>query len=113
MLTGLADDEIAVAMARKYIWWQSPDRTLAEPRLLLSQMMTLATVEDVRWLLSSASEDDLRAVLRDPPIGIFNGRSWSYWHRRLNGEPIPPLARLRLRPTRNPVGLFTFLKGVF
>ena len=84
----------AVAMAKKYVWWKTPEETLAEPTLLLAQMMTLGTLEDVRWMLSRTSRDELCAVLRDPPVGVFNGRSWTYWHRRLNGEPIP------LLPTR-------------
>ena len=88
----------AVSMARKYVWWKPPAETLAEPALLVAQMMTMGTIEDVRWMLLCTSSDALRAVLRNPPVGVFNGRSWTYWHRRLNGEPIPPL------PTRRVVG---------
>ncbi len=78
-------------MARKYVWWQPPGRTLADTRLFLAQMMTLGSVDDVRWLLSRVSEDRLREVLRDPPSGVFNGRSWRYWHLRLGCDPVPEL----------------------
>ena len=78
-------------LARKYVWWQPPAETLADRRLFLAQIMTLGTVEDVRWLLSVASGDDLRAVLRDPPVGIFNARSWSFWHLRLGFDAAPEL----------------------
>ena len=81
----------AATMSKTYVWWQSPEQTLAEPTILLAQMMTLGTVEDVRWMLSCTSSDELRHVLRNPPVGVFNGRSWTYWHRRLNGGEIPPL----------------------
>ena len=83
----------AVSMAHKYVWWKPPAETLAEPRLLVAQMMTIGTLEDVQWLLSCTPSDELRAVLRDPPVGVFNGRSWTYWQRRLNGDPIPPLPK--------------------
>ena len=92
----LANDPRAEAMARKYVWWQPPERTLADRLLLLAQMMTLGTVDDVRWLVGRVSEDDLRAVLRDPPVGIFNGRSWTFWHLRLGCHPAPELPA---RPT--------------
>ena len=59
-------DERAAAMARKYVWWQPPERTLRDRRLLLAQMMTLATVDDARWLVSNVSADELRGVLRPP-----------------------------------------------
>ena len=87
----LANDRRAEAMARKYVWWQPPERTLAEQHLLLAQMMTLGTVDDVRWLVEHVSEDGLRAVLRIPPVGVFNGRSWRFWHLRLGCHPVPEL----------------------
>ena len=92
----LQDDDRALSMAKKYVWWQSPERTLADGRLLLAQMMTLATADDVRWLLSVASSADLLRVLDDPPVGVFNRRSWAFWHLRLGRETIPDLPVRRL-----------------
>ena len=92
----LTGDERATAMARKYVWWQSPERTLEDRRLLLAQMMTLGTADDVRWLLSRVSTSELCHVLRDPPIGIFNRRSWNFWHLRLGLTPTPELPTRRL-----------------
>ena len=68
----LTGDERSAAMASKYVWWQPAARTLADRRLLLAQMMTLGTVDDVRWLLARVSEADLRRVLLDPPVGVFS-----------------------------------------
>ena len=92
----LQDADRALSMAKKYVWWQSPARTLADGRLLLAQMMTLATADDVRWLLSVASSADLLCVLDDPPVGVFNRRSWAFWHLRLGRETIPDLPVRRL-----------------
>ena len=92
----LQDDDRALSMAKKYVWWQSPERVLADGRLLLAQMMTLATADDVRWLLSVASSADLLRVLDDPPVGVFNRRSWAFWHLRLGRETIPDLPVRRL-----------------
>ncbi len=83
-------------MARKYVWWQPPEETLANRKLFLAQLMTLGTVEDVRWMLAAASGDELRAVLRGPPVGVFNPRSWSFWHLRLGLNPVPALPVRRL-----------------
>ena len=92
----LTGDERATAMARKYVWWQPPERTLEDRRLFLAQMMTLGTAADMRWLLSRAPASELRRVLRDPPIGIFNRRSWNFWHLRLGLTPTPELPARRL-----------------
>ena len=58
---------------------------------LIAQLMTIGTLDDVRWLIDQVPADALRRVLRDPPIGIFNERSWRFWHLRLDCRPIPPL----------------------
>ena len=81
----------AEAMATKYVWWQEPRRTLSSPSLLVAQVMTLGTLEDVQWLLGRVCEDVLRRTLREAPAGIFNNRSWCFWHLRLGIRPIPPL----------------------
>ena len=98
----LIADERCAAMASKYVWWQPAESTLADRRLLLAQMMTLGTVDDVRWLLARVSEADLRRVLLDPPVGVFNPRSWSFWRRRLGLDPDagPPARRLPPRLPR-------------
>lgn len=83
-----ADAEV---LARKYVWWQAPQQTLAAPSLLAAQIMTLGVLEDVQWLLGRASRDALRDVLQAPPVGIFNERSWRFWHLQLGMTPIPPL----------------------
>ena len=94
----LIRDECSAAMALKYVWWQPAARTLGDRRLLLAQMMTLGTVDDVRWLLARVSEVDLRRVLLDPPVGLFNRRSWSFWRRRLGLDPAAVLPVRRLPP---------------
>ena len=81
----------AEALARKYVWWQPPRQTLATPSLLAAQIMTLGVLEDVQWLLGCVSPDALRGVLRHPPVGIFNERSWRFWHLQLGVAPIPSL----------------------
>ena len=83
-------------LAQKYVWWQPPEKTLADRKLFLAQIMTLGTVKDVRWMLAVTSADELCAVLRDPPIGTFNGRSWNFWHLRLGMAPAPALPVRRL-----------------
>ena len=88
-------DRRTAALASKYVWWQDPRLTLADPRLFIAQSMTLGTLDDVRWPIDQVPADELRQVLRqvlrEPPIGIFNERSWRFWHLRLDCRPIPPL----------------------
>lgn len=81
--------------ARRLIWWKTPEEALRDRARLLAQIMTYGDLEDVRAMLAATTEDELREVLRHAPAGVFDPRSWNYWHLRLGMPPAPlPLRRL-------------------
>ena len=92
-----------LAVARRVVWFKQPEETLADPIHFLAHVMTYGTAEDLQALNDSVGADALREVLREvlrhPPPGVFDGRSWAYWHYRLGltppGQPVPPLPQRR------------------
>jgi hypothetical protein len=94
-------DPLAAA-ARRLVWWKSPEAALEDRVRLLAQIMTYGGLVDVRAMLAAAPEQELREVLRHAPPGVFDARSWAYWHVRL-GLPAAPLPARRLPPW-NPSG---------
>lgn len=70
-------------LARKYVWWKRPAQALEDKRHFLASLMTFATMEDTQWMEQNFSRDELIDVLKKPPIGIFTGRAWHFWHYRL------------------------------
>jgi hypothetical protein len=40
---------------------------------------------------ASFRDDDLKEALRQAHPGIFDVRSWAYWHLMLDEQPVPPL----------------------
>ena len=88
------------ALAQRLIWWKSPEEALSDQTRFLAQLMTFGTWEDWQTGLRYWSEDDLRAALRNAPAGVFDPRSWAYWHRRLGLETIPPLPTRHLPDAR-------------
>lgn len=83
-------------LARRLFWWKSPEEALAYPVRFLAQVMTFGTWEDLRVARRYWTEADFRAVLAAPPPGVFDPRSWTYWHRVFGIEPVPPLPRRHL-----------------
>jgi hypothetical protein len=83
-------------LAAKLFWWKGPDEALADERRFLTQAMTYGNWEDMELVRSIYGVDALRAVLSDAPPGVFDRRSWSYWHARFGVAPVPPLPRRRL-----------------
>lgn len=93
--TGVADDRLR-EIARRLAWWQPPDRTLADPPRFLAQVMAYGTWDEALFVLRVYGEVAMEDALRAAPPGVFDDRSWSYWHARLGIAQIPPLPHREL-----------------
>jgi len=78
-------------VARRVIWFEEPEKALSEPIRFLTYAMTYGTHEDMATLRRHVSDDDLPEALAHAPPGIFDPRSWAYWHLVLDRYPPPPL----------------------
>ena len=87
-----------VVVARRCVWFSSPEQALARPVHLIAHVLTYGTHEDVQVLRRHVSDDTLAAALDQAPPGVFDGRSWAYWHLKLNGRRHPPPLPERLLP---------------
>ncbi len=88
------DQESLKPLARKYIWWKTPEEAVAMPERVIAQVMNIGDYADVQSLASQVGDDALRVVLTQAQAGQFNERSWAYWHYRLglsNVDQVPAL----------------------
>lgn len=86
-------------VAKRLFWWQSPSDALSDPIRFLAQVMTYGTVEDVLTVRQHFSESFFREVLVNPPAGVFDPRSWNYWHIAFGIKPVPPLPKRQIPDT--------------
>jgi hypothetical protein len=84
-----ADEEQLKRFAAKLIWWQPPAETLARPARFLMQVMTLGTWEDVKTVRQEYGEEAMRNALLNAEPGVFDRRSWAYWHAVFGLPPRP------------------------
>lgn len=86
-LTGIlmtqTSQEILKSLARKYIWWKTPDEAVETPERVIAQVMNIGDYADVQQLAYQVGDEVLRNVLAHAEAGQFNERSWVYWHYRL------------------------------
>lgn len=75
-----AHSESLKALARRYVWWKTPDDAIAMPDRLIAQVMDIGDYADVQHLVERLGEDRLRNVLTHAEAGQFDARSWAYWH---------------------------------
>jgi hypothetical protein len=73
-------------VASRLFWWKTPSEALAYPNRFLAQVMTYGTIEDIAIVRRHFTESAFRDVLADPPPGVFDPRSWAYWHVRFGLE---------------------------
>ena len=78
-------------VARRVIWFEEPERALADPVQFLAHVMVFGTVEDLKALRGIVSKDEYREVLEQAPPGVFDARSWAYWSLVCGCKPAPPL----------------------
>jgi hypothetical protein len=78
-------------LARRLIWWKRPEEALCWPDRLIAQVMTLGTWDDIQTARSEWGDEGFRRVLQSPPPGVFDPRSWNYWHVVFGLAPVPPM----------------------
>jgi len=85
-----------MSVAKRMVWFKPPKDALQDKNLFLAHVMTFGTLRDVTAVLESFPETDFEAVLDDPPPGVFDLRSWTFWNVRYRREPVPPLPTRRI-----------------
>lgn len=79
------------AIARRVCWWEPAAVTLGNTPLFLCRVMVLGTWDDICLVLDQYGRQAFCEALRCAPPGLFDNRSWHYWHHRLRMLPVPGL----------------------
>lgn len=87
----LPPDPELLAMASRVVWFESPERAIANPVRFLAYVMTYGTPEELAVMRRFLEPDDLREAVEKAPPGIFDERSWIYWNLVTGREPVPPM----------------------
>lgn len=80
-------------VAPRVVWFEPPEQALADPIRFLAYLMTYGTLEEIAIVRRYLDLDDFREALEHAPPGIFDARSWSYWHLVFGRYPAPPMPR--------------------
>jgi hypothetical protein len=94
LLSGPADRDALKPLARRYVWWKTPDEAVAMPERVIAQLLNIGDYADVQAMVEQVGDDVLRDLLQTAQAGQFNERSWAYWHYRLGPaklEQVPPM----------------------
>jgi hypothetical protein len=73
------NDQLA-PIAQKVMWWEEPAMALSHPVRFVMQVMTLGTWRDVQITREVLGREIFREALVKAEPGVFDKRSWVYWH---------------------------------
>jgi len=82
-------------IARRVVWWKPPGETLDRPDHFLAHVMTYGEWGDWETIRNIFGDSIFKRVLDDPPAGVFDKRSWHYWHIIFKRE-VPPLPERKI-----------------
>ena len=78
-----------IAPLERLFWWT--DRTALPPERIAAQAMVLGTWDDIQETRRRYGKDIFAKVLSAPTRGLFDPKSWSFWHKKTGVVPVPPL----------------------
>jgi hypothetical protein len=82
--------EFLLPVARSVFWWGQAEQWLDRTGRFVAQVMTYGDWEETSLALGLLGDEVSQEVLKDPPPGVFDAKSWTYWHCRY-GLDVPPL----------------------
>ena len=81
-------------VARKVVWYDSPEETLSDLMTFLPHLMVYGSSADLAIAERYVPTEEFRKVLENAPAGVFTHEAWENWHE-LFGMLTPPLPRRR------------------
>jgi hypothetical protein len=82
-----------LAVAPRVVWFEPPEKALADPVRFLAYLMTYGTLDEIAVVRRYLGPDDFREALERAPAGIMDERSWAYWNAMSGRYPAPPMPR--------------------
>ena len=84
-----------VPIAKRVFWWGTPEEWLNDAVRFAAQVMTFGDWDDTALSIKLLGDSIFRRALEGPPPGVFDIKSWTFWHVRYH-LAVPPLPVRRL-----------------
>jgi hypothetical protein len=79
-------------VAKRVFWWGKPDEWMEDVSRFTAQVMVFGDWTDTTLTWNLLGESLFRQVIAHAPPGIFDRKSWAYWHHHFQIE-VPPLPK--------------------
>jgi hypothetical protein len=86
---------VLLPVAHRVFWWGDAQAWLKDTSRFVAQVMTCGDWNDTFLTLTALGEETFKQVLTNPPPGVFDPKSWTFWHCHYHLE-VPPLPTRKL-----------------
>jgi hypothetical protein len=76
-------------VAKRVFWWGKPEEWMEDVSRFTAQVMVFGDWADTTLTWKLLGEPLFRQVLADAPPGVFDPKSWTYWHHHFHLEVTP------------------------
>jgi hypothetical protein len=83
-------------LARKVVWYDKPEQTMADLKTFLSHLMVNGSSADVAVVERTYPAEEFRRVLANAPAVVFTREAGQKWHEQF-GMPVPSMPRRQFR----------------
>lgn len=73
----------------RLFWWK--DSSHGDSRRIAAQVMVYGNLDDIASVQEQFGDSIFEEVLSSPPPGLFDEKSWVFWHKKMGKNKIPPL----------------------
>ena len=80
--------EVNRANLERLVWW--PSGRSATPEKLAARAMVMGGWKDIAEARRRFGAGIFAKVLDNAPRGLFDAKSWNYWHKKTGRLPVPP-----------------------
>jgi hypothetical protein len=84
-----------IPVAKRVFWWGQPEEWLDDAVRFVAQVMTYGDWNDVGITHRLLGDEAFCEALTHAPPGVFDIKSWTFWHLRYHRH-VPPLPQRRL-----------------
>jgi len=77
-------------VAQRVFWWGKPEEWMEDVSRFTAQVMVFGDWNDTTLTWKLLGDSSFRQVLAHAPPGVFDLKSWAYWHHHFQMD-VPPL----------------------
>jgi hypothetical protein len=78
-------------VAPHVMWFEPPEKAIADPIRFMAYLMTYGTAEDLAVVSRYVDDAGFLEAVENAPPGIMDARSWAYWNVVCGKDQVPPM----------------------